>query len=422
MAEQRLRCAPALAHVVHRHYQRAFTRLPKDLQTVRWLNRMTTVGLAFLPWLASAQAPSDAGAPRDATTLDAATLDAAAPVDAAADPDAEDDDADDDTADDGEEETPVGGPEVKGFPYTGDLSDEELLRLWNKDPAALGSITVGFADAGRIINGVQMPPGEGWSVVSPENAWGTRETIDALVTVINAVFETLPGGQPVRVNHISRKDGGYLRPHQSHQSGRDADLAFFYKPDAPGGFPGGRNRWMDIPRNWAVIRALATLTDVQVVLVDKKIQKLLYDHALSAGEDKDWLDSLFHAGSHSLVKHARRHKDHFHIRFFSPRAQELGRRVQPLLAQRPDQNLMVHRVRGGDTIGHLALKYGSTIQGIMKANGMKKSFLRLGQTLVIPLRGPCTQCPLPPAVLAPPRRVPPEKPAPPAPSLDETPH
>jgi hypothetical protein len=43
---------------------------------------------------------------------------------------------------------------------------------------------------------------------------------------------------------------------------------------------------------------------------------------------------------------------------------------------------------------------------IMKANRMRKTFLHLGQQLRIPLRGPCTKCPLPPAVVVPPRRLP----------------
>jgi len=63
---------------------------------------------------------------------------------------------------------------------------------------------------------------------------------------------------------------------------------------------------------------------------------VLYAYALSIGEDKGWLDSVFHAGANSLIKHARRHRDHFHVRFFNGRAQELGRRVQPFMAKDPE--------------------------------------------------------------------------------------
>jgi len=146
---------------------------------------------------------------------------------------------------------------------------------------------------------------------------------------------------------------------------------------------------------------------VQMLLVDKRIQASLYEHALSIGEDKGWLDSLFH-GPEPLLKHASRHRDHFHVRYYAPRSQELGRRVQPLLAMRPEHNLMLHRIRSGDSLGKIASKYGTTVNALKKANGMKNTFLRAGRTLRIPLRGPCTSCPVPPPVVVPPRRLPPD--------------
>ncbi|MEW5854046.1 MAG: penicillin-insensitive murein endopeptidase [Myxococcota bacterium] len=329
-----------------------------------------------------------------------------------ADDEDEDEGDEDGDVDDGEVESageppaPTGGPVYR---YTADLSDEEVERLWRTDPAALGSISVGFADQGRMINAVQIKDGEGWVVVDPAAAWGVQETVDAVMVALRAVHQQFPESAPLRVNHISKKDGGYLRPHQSHQAGRDVDLAFYYRSDVPPGFRGRREHLIDPARNWALVRALATLTDVQVILVDRRIQKVLYDHALSIGEDKAWLDSIFRAGSKALVKHARRHRDHFHVRFYAPRAQELGRRIQPLLAQRPDQNLLVHRIRSGETLGHIARRYDTSVRAIMKANHMRRTFLRVGRTIVVPLRGPCTHCPLPPEVVVPPRRLPPPR-------------
>jgi LysM repeat protein len=77
------------------------------------------------------------------------------------------------------------------------------------------------------------------------------------------------------------------------------------------------------------------------------------------------------------------------------------------LAQRPDQNLAMHRVRSGDTLGAIARKYGSSIDALRKANRLRNSFLRISQMLKVPLRGPCTKCPVPPPVIVPPRRTPP---------------
>ncbi len=296
-----------------------------------------------------------------------------------------------------------------GSLYTQDLSDDALMKQFVTNLPSLGSISVGYAEAGRLINGVQLSAGDSWSVVDPNEAWGTRETVVYLSLVARTVQEQFPYVAPLRVNHISKREGGYLRPHHSHQSGRDADLGFYYRPGMNPltlNFKGPREKAMDLPANWALVRALATKTDPQVILLDRHVQKVLYDYALSIGEDRAWLDSLFNAGRTSLFQHVRRHRDHFHVRFYSARSQELGWRIQPLLAKRADENFVVHRVKSGDTLGHLALHYGSAVTLIQRANGLTSVNLRLGRTLNIPLRGPCSKCPQPPQVVVPLRRFP----------------
>jgi murein endopeptidase len=290
--------------------------------------------------------------------------------------------------------------------YTTDLSDAELARRWKDDLPSLGSISMGFADEGRMINSVPVPEGEDHLLVSPDKAFGTTETIEQTLAAIRRVRELHPSCPPLRINNISGKEGGYLRPHHSHQSGRDVDLGFYY-PTVEPIRERKREKVIDVALNWELVKALATRTDVELILVDRRVQQVLYDYALAAGEDKAWLDSLFHAGMGSLLFHARGHRDHFHVRFYNPRAQELGRRVAPLLAQRPDENRAFHRVRQGDTLGALARHYGSSVAGIQKVNHLKGTMLHLSQLLQIPLRGPCTQCPIPAPVIVPPRRLPP---------------
>lgn len=292
--------------------------------------------------------------------------------------------------------------------YSRDLSDDELTRLWRETPDELGSVSVGFADQGRLLNAVHLEDGDAWTVARRDLAWGTQETIESLVTAFRAVRKLFPGAR-ARLSHIGLQTGGWLRPHKSHQSGRDADLGFFYKGD---GRPGGRLKNIvkafDLPRNWALIKALITQSDVQIVWVDRGIQKILRDHALKTGEDKAWVDRIFRAGKDSLLQHARRHHDHFHVRFYAPRSQELGRRLQPLLALRPEHNVTLHKVKPGQTLGHVAKAYGLSVQALMRANHLKRTFLAASQRLLVPLRKPCTKCPLPPPVEVPPRCLPPE--------------
>src|SRR5579859_2097568 len=305
-----------------------------------------------------------------------------------------------------ESETAEPGADALGLRYSADLTDAELQRRWQEDLASLGTISVGFADQGRLINAARMPLDDAWICQRSELAFGTQETVDALATAFRAVHKQFPNSAPARLSHIGAADGGYLRPHRSHQSGRDADIGFFYKDDRVPPAYARREKLIDKARNWALIRALVTLTDVQVILVDRGIQKALRDWAVASGEDREFVDGLFGGGSHALIQHARHHKDHFHVRFYAPRSQELGRRIQPLLAQRPEQNLLLHKVKRGETLGHIARALGSSVAAIQKANRMRGSFLHLGQQLRVPLRGPCTKCPMPPAIVVPPRRAP----------------
>ncbi|MCP3097466.1 penicillin-insensitive murein endopeptidase [Myxococcus sp. K15C18031901] len=315
--------------------------------------------------------------------------------------------------DDGEGETPVvsSGEVPTGPLYSADISDDELARRWKDDITSLGSMAVGFAHSGRLVNSVQFPKGPEWIVVSPEGAYATQESVDYLATAIREVRARFPLAPPLRVNGMSNKEGGYMRPHKSHQNGRDIDVGFYY-PTVDPIREREREKVIDVALNWAFVRAVVTKTDIQLILVDRRVQKVLYDHALAVGEDKAWLDSLFNDGPSGIIKHARRHRDHFHLRFWTPRAQELGRRVQPLLALQPEHNVTVHRVRSGDTLGGIALKYNSTVAMIRKSNHMRGSFLRIGQRVSVPLRGPCTHCPVPPPVVLPQRMLPPEPKAP----------
>ncbi|MBI5527822.1 MAG: penicillin-insensitive murein endopeptidase [Deltaproteobacteria bacterium] len=301
-------------------------------------------------------------------------------------------------------EQPAASDEVR---YTKDITDAELLRRWKEEPASLGSMSVGVARTGRLLNGVQFPDGKNWIVVEPAKAWGTRETVDFIVAAVNAVAEKFPGTHPMRINHMSRRDGGYIRPHKTHQSGRDVDLGFYTGGEEARA--GIRLESMDLPRNWALVKAFITLADVEAILINRKGAKKIYDFACSIGEDRAWLNRVFNAGEDSIVKGVRRHRDHFHVRFYNARAQELGRRIQPHLGKgQDDRNFVVHHVRKGDTLGQIARKYHSTVQAIKKENGMKSTALRVGRALNVPIKGPCVNCPVPPPLVVPPRRFPPD--------------
>lgn len=310
-------------------------------------------------------------------------------------------------------------------PLTG-LSDAEIGRRVKEDLASIGPISLGPPNAGRLFNGIRMPDGDRWTLTDPGNAFGTQETIESIVKAIDKVHVAFPEGTPkVIIGHISAKGGGHLKPHKSHQAGRDVDLSYFYK-DKKNWYTVANAQNLDRERTWAFVRAFVEDPNVEMILVDTSIQKLLREYALAKGEDADFVDRIFQVSGKSnrpIIRHVRGHATHIHVRFFSPNAQASARLAAPYLPKPPpppkrkpgkqraddalradassgggshakrgpgkkdstaDEAYVLHRARSGDTLDALARKYGVSIQEIKQANGLKTNSLKEKKTYRIP--------------------------------------
>lgn len=294
------------------------------------------------------------------------------------------------------------------------LDDEEFLQVVQADPAALGSLSIGGPGSGRLFNGVKFPEGERWVIAPTAEAWATTETIEAIQTAIDTVHQLFPETPPIYLGDMSGRDGGRLKRHASHQCGRDADLGFYFKDGAAATLVAGTAKNLDLPRNWALVRALVARTDVESILLDTRIQRVLYRYAASIAEDQAWLDRIFgfvRGSRDAVIKHVAGHRNHYHVRFYNPLAQELGRRAHPVLVDMqlvdPPVRTVRHLVRAGETIGRLAARYGTTVDAIMRANGLRTERLRARRSYRIPVRAAFS--PPTPFVLRP-RLLPPQTP------------
>ncbi len=277
------------------------------------------------------------------------------------------------------------------------VTDDELLRRIESDPESLGSLSIGGPGRGRLFNAVALPVDSLWEIVGTAESWATSETIDAIRIAVGTVHELFPDTPPIFVGDMSGPEGGRLKRHESHQAGRDVDFGFYYKEGYRHWFTPGSAANLDLARNWAFVRALLVRTDVQAIFLDARIQRLLYKHALSIGEDREWLDRVFQSprGSGSaIVKHLKGHRTHYHVRFYAPIAQELGRRAFPMMVQLgvidPPVYTVRHVVRRGQTLGSLAARYGTSPDAIMHANRLRTSALRTGRAYRIPVRAAVT--------------------------------
>lgn len=294
------------------------------------------------------------------------------------------------------------------------LTDAEIEKKVREDPESLGPMSVGRTNGGMLVNGIQMPRGQRWELIDPAHAWGTRETVDAIIRCIDAVHREFPDSPQMQIGHISGRRGGPTSPHKSHQSGRDVDVSYYYTNETRW-FTRAHRGNLDRARTWAFVRALIVESDVEMILIDAGLQRLLEEHARSIGEDQAWLDDIFRGVSGkypAMIRHARGHATHIHVRFHSPIARETARRVHPFMVKhgkvKPPVSYVMHTARKGETLGSLANRYGTTVEAIQRANGLRSTLIRAKQIYRIPQKGgvrPAASRP----IVVPPRRLPPPK-------------
>ena len=210
------------------------------------------------------------------------------------------------------------------------------------------SVSVGSFNRGSLRRGGHLPAkGEGF-VVPPlwaarDASWATDELVQAISRSARRVRREYPGAV-LSVGDLSLRGGGDSVLHRSHENGRDADLIFYavdenqrpappadsmprYSPiDLRARDPGPQEhgvvfgpfspRWFDVPRNWALVRALLSQPDaeIQYLFCNARLKERMLQRAEEIGEDPDLIDrarELLRQPGDSLP-----HDDHLHVRIY----------------------------------------------------------------------------------------------------------
>ncbi len=202
-------------------------------------------------------------------------------------------------------------------------------------PVRKMSKSVGAPNKGTLEGGVHLETGPHLRVVGayvPGDArWGVRELVEAIDRAAREVRKRFPDSV-LGVGHLSRKDGGEIDRHHSHESGRDADVAFYLVDVA--GRPIVRERFLailpngiaaadshvrfDDGRNWALVTALLTDPRARVthVFVVSHLRTRLLAYAARVGAPA----ALRARAAEVMMQphHALPHDDHFHVRVACP--------------------------------------------------------------------------------------------------------
>lgn len=199
-------------------------------------------------------------------------------------------------------------------------------------PMSLGSPT-----DGALVGGVPLEERAELKLRWPDGPrWAVPELVSLLGRAARRVHRLFPGSI-LLVGDLSRREGGALNGHVSHESGRDADVAFYYSdPDGrsvrtekllqvrpSGTVPAEGKLRFDEARNWAFVESL--LTDpgarVQRIFVSEPLKQRLIDYARHHGATNRVVDRAQSLLRQPLTGHP--HDDHFHVRIACPRSDSL---------------------------------------------------------------------------------------------------
>lgn len=191
------------------------------------------------------------------------------------------------------------------------------------------SESVGRANCGYIVGGMQLEPHPAYVVRNPERSWGTATTVTRIRSAFDAVRRAHPRAARVRVHDLSLQGGGPIDDHRSHQSGRDVDITYYQRAGCRAeGCPLRRvdPDALDVRRQWTLLRHWLQRGEVEAIYVDYALQAPLYREAQRRGATPGELEAWFqyprgrwHADG--LIRHFPNHRDHFHVRFACARGE-----------------------------------------------------------------------------------------------------
>jgi len=199
---------------------------------------------------------------------------------------------------------------------------------------ASASFSIGSPNQGRLDGGKRLGTAPYLRVV-PRYAESTaRYGLPSLVGLIERAARRVARRFPdavLSVGDMSRREGGELERHHSHESGRDADLGFYLrnpadKPLLPARFvtfsPRGEatdlaGAVFDDARNWALVEALVDDREARVshIFVARHIRARLLRYAELRGVPSELRQR---AADVMMQPSQAAHDDHFHVRIGCP--------------------------------------------------------------------------------------------------------
>ncbi len=168
-----------------------------------------------------------------------------------------------------------------------------------------------------------QPPtvGSGYVVRRPSRTWGTKPAVASVVGamgryatrrdelgLLNDNLDPLDG----YLGDMSKKGGGPLPPHKSHQRGRDIDISFRKR--------GVESDWLPMPALAVLLYAFLQDDNVTAIYLDTDKQREVWEALelnpeLAPGLQSELQYPLAPHSGRTRVRHWPGHSNHIHVRF-----------------------------------------------------------------------------------------------------------
>ena len=182
-----------------------------------------------------------------------------------------------------------------------------------------------------LADWVQLTTQKGYNIKRPSASYGRPWAMKLMLRAMCEFRRRNPGAGNIVVGDWSGKVGGQLGRHLSHRTGRDVDLSYFIE-GKPGlkGFVRATPSSMDVGLSWELVRALLDTRQVEFIFMDWSLQKAMYEYARSKGFPEAELNQIFQYPEgrrvrSGIIRWARGHDNHIHVRFKCPGDDKLCR-------------------------------------------------------------------------------------------------
>lgn len=195
--------------------------------------------------------------------------------------------------------------------------------------------SIGRPSAGRLVGSVNLDPdgdnrGVGWVISARREAtWATPETIRYIRRCVSQFRHNYARtkADPIAIGDLSRRQGGPLPPHKSHQSGRDVDIGFILKKRAKNADDGplrhATRETLDAEKQWFLTKCFLDNPETQIIFMEHSIVSALREHIEKIYKKRKHLLKkylrFFPGGAEPVIQGDEEHTSHMHVRFRCPK-------------------------------------------------------------------------------------------------------